>query len=302
MELGWVTEPIPLTDEISNAMPLTPRFAQDEQHGLQDEKIRAIDDFKASGINDILSTMDTAVPDTLDAFLGMATYYSLIQHEPDLLAFTADFPHAYKHVGIPVRHAGFATIILAPPSGPLHVATLRTQPFGSSRAPANWGRVTRFIQFILERIFGVVIFVYVDDCFCIEVATTVQSALKCFTGVCELFGFSLSPTKSQGPTKSLQLMGAELSIFTGHVSACLPERRRIDLINDLKRIITFDQLNPAQAAKLRGRLGFAQSLLFGRVGRALLQPLTDRQYARSFGRKHPLLRSYGNHSSGGAML
>ena len=68
----------------------------------------------------------------------------------------------------------------------------------------------------------------------------------------------------------------------------LPERRRGDLINDIRQILLFDQLNPAQAAKLRGRLGFAQSLMFGRVGRALLQPITARQYSRGVGRKHPL--------------
>lgn len=76
--------------------------------------------------------MDTAAPDTLDAFLGMATYRSLVTKKPYLLAFTADFPRAwfccwtyflrsktlYKHVGVPVRHAGFATILLAPPTGP----------------------------------------------------------------------------------------------------------------------------------------------------------------------------------------
>ena len=98
VERGWVTPPIPLTDQIASTLPLTPRFALSEQHGLQERKIRVVDDFKASGINDLLSTVDTAIPDTLDAFLAMSTYFSLVKKEPELLAFAADFSHAYKHV------------------------------------------------------------------------------------------------------------------------------------------------------------------------------------------------------------
>ena len=161
MDRGWATEPIPLTEAIDAELPLTPRFAIEGK----ETKFRAIDDFKASGVNGIIETMDATAPDNLDALLAMAAYFSLIAKEPDLKVFTTDCPRAYKHVGIPVRHSGFATILLAPPEGPLQVATLRTQPFGSARTPADWGRVTRFIQFVRERMFGLKVFVYVDDCF-----------------------------------------------------------------------------------------------------------------------------------------
>ena len=47
-------------------------------------------------------------------------------------------------------------------------------------------------------------------------------------------------------------------------------------------------LTPAHAAKLRGRLCFSHSLLFGRVGRALLNPFPGRQYSKAKGLSHPL--------------
>ena len=47
-------------------------------------------------------------------------------------------------------------------------------------------------------------------------------------------------------------------------------------------------LTPAQAAKLRGRLGFSQSMLFGRTGRALLNSSSERQCSKVTGRFHPL--------------
>ena len=105
---------------------------------------------------------------------------------------------------------------------------------------------------------------------------------------CELLGFSLDPAKAKGPAKSVHLLGDEVDRRPGHVSARLPERRRVNLINDLAQVFTYCQLDPGQSAKLRGRLDLAQPLLYGRVVRAPLQPFADRQYSWMIGRKRPL--------------
>ena len=231
--------------------------------------------------------MDAEIPDTLGAYLATDTYYSIVRTGPDLFAFAADSPRAYKHVGIPARQSGLPATLLAPPEGPLRVATLRTQPFGSARAPANWGRVAKFTQLAIERIFGIIVILYVGAWFFTEMVPTAQSQHERFNATCELLGFSLTPSKAQGPAKSLRLLGADIARHPGRASDRLPERLRGDLISDFHQVRSYDQINPAQAAKLRGRLGFAQSLLFGRVGRALLQPFADRQHARLFGRGFP---------------
>ena len=56
----------------------------------------------ASGVNDLLPTTDTAVPETLDAFLATPSYFSLVDKQPGLMAFAADFQRAYKHLGTPL--------------------------------------------------------------------------------------------------------------------------------------------------------------------------------------------------------
>ena len=65
-----------------------------------------------------------------------------------------------------------------------------------------------------------------------------------------------------------------------NLEAALPDRKRKDLLNELRQILQKNSLTPAHAAKIRGRPGFSQSLLFGRVGRALLTPFTCRQYSK----------------------
>ena len=51
-----------------------------------------------------------------------------------------------------------------------------------------------------------------------------------------------------------------------------------EICADLAKALQRRTLTPAEAGKLRGRLGFAQSFMFGKFGRALLAPFTCRQY------------------------
>ena len=285
---GWVTEPRDLTDEIAGILPLTPRYAIQEQHGLQESKIRMIDDFRASAVNAIVSTDDTNIPENLDVFAAIACYTKLVAPGCEVLCATLDFAHAYKHVPIHEDQKEFATILLAPPAGPLKVATLRTQPFGSKRAPANWSRVTNFAKWLLLKVFRIVISVYVDDIFLIETAGTVNSAFQTIKSVCNLLGFVLEDAKEQPPSSKLVLLGAEVSIFDEIVTARLPERKRCEILNELRQFIAKKSVTPAQAAKMKGRLGHSQSLMFGRYGRALLTEFSSRQYSKNQTKFHPI--------------
>ena len=149
VEKGRVTEPIDVTDAMLRTVPLTPRYAILEQHGNAEPEIRLIDDFRASAVNAIAECDDTNVPDNLDVFFAISAYLALVKPGRDTKCATADTAHAYKHVPLHADQREFATIILAPPSGCLKAASLRTQPFGSKRAPSNWARVAMFLKWAM---------------------------------------------------------------------------------------------------------------------------------------------------------
>ena len=146
---GWVTTPVPVTENVIGNFPLSPRFAQEENRGNQGKKIRIIGDFKASKVNDLLGLSDTSVPETLDVFLSMLLLNGHFRPHAEIVAFSMDFSHAYNHIGISADRLDFATVVLADTDGVPHMASLRTQPFGSRRAPANWARVTALLQAVL---------------------------------------------------------------------------------------------------------------------------------------------------------
>ena len=235
-----------------------------------------------------MTTYDTSVPETLGAFLGIAAYHKQVGPQCELLGFTLDFSHAYKHVPILAPQRDFATIMLVAPCGVPHTATLRSQPFGSRRAPANWARVTELPKWLLAEFFDISIAIYVDDIHCAEPKATCESSFLVIKAVCRLLGFELDFKKEHAPSKSFSLLGAQVTVSEGFCEASLPDRKRLATAHDLEVILKGGRLTPAQAAKVRGRLGFSQSLFFGRVGRALLGPFSDRQYTAATGTHHPL--------------
>ena len=118
-----------------------------------------------------------------------------------------------------------------------------------------------------------------DDCFTGEPVETVQSAFDCIKYVCTVLGFCLEPAKESPPSTEANVLGAKIALSEYDIEVSLPERKRQTIAAELATVLQRRRLSPADAGKLRGRLGFAQSFLFGKFGRAHLGPFTARQYA-----------------------
>ena len=88
------------------------------------------------------------------------------------------------------------------------------------------------------------------------------------------------------PCPKLNLLGSSISLAETYAGDALPSRKTKDLSHDLRATLQRDVLAPSQAAKFRGRLGWAQSLHVGRFGRAMLQLPPCRQYSKLDGRLH----------------
>jgi hypothetical protein len=58
-------------------------------------------------------------------------------------------------------------------------------------------------------------------------------------------------------------------------------QRRDDLLKEIKEISQRGRLSPTEAGKLKGRLLFAATQLWGKTGRAFFLALSERQYAKS---------------------
>ena len=94
---GWVSTPKHITEDITHSIPLSPRFAIEEQQGNDTKKkIRLIGDFGRSEVNSPLKLHDASVPDTVDTMFAMARAFALSWPNVVLMLTIMDFAQAYK--------------------------------------------------------------------------------------------------------------------------------------------------------------------------------------------------------------
>ena len=154
VEPGGLTKHIPPTDSGAESVNLTPMYAIYDQRGNGARKARIVDDMKAPWVDVVPETSDTAGPGSREIFEAISPRYRLIQPGRDVRAASSDFCHAYRNVGIPRDEGESPTVLLGPPTRPLLVSQIRTNPRGITRAPANLERVAALIQWILIAYFG----------------------------------------------------------------------------------------------------------------------------------------------------
>ena len=122
----------------------------------------------------------------------------------DLRARCVDFPNEYKTIALREASNDAATVCyINPEDNKPYKARILVQPFGSRRAPANWGRVVTFIQFIAREILSLAVAAFVDDVFCDEPASAQTSGFWAFKRLSGLIGFFTSDKKDQRPTTAL---------------------------------------------------------------------------------------------------
>ena len=93
VERGWVTQPIPLAAEISAELPLTPLFAIEEHHGVQNEKYAASMALKLLALMASFPRWIRKFPTPSTPFWLFPTYYSLF-HRGRICLFSPKISHA----------------------------------------------------------------------------------------------------------------------------------------------------------------------------------------------------------------
>ena len=249
---SWLSQPQPVTKSGMVDKFTAPRFCIAEQHGLQQHKYRVIDDLSRSHVNATADTSDTYCPHGIDTLVAKTQTLPKIG-DTDCREWSVDFSDSYKTIGIHETSREAATVCFVHPHDNVpYKARILAQPFGSGRAPANWGRVVTSIQFLARQLLTLTVGAFFDDVYRAEPASEETSG---FGGSKQLdgpIGFPTSEKKDHRPNKNIVLHGAQNSL--GSTSFCAnarPERinkRRADIAHALQT----NRRTHAAASKLRG--------------------------------------------------
>ena len=149
--------------------------------------------------------------------------------------------------------------------------------FGLVSAVYNYNRRSAAITDFLRRIFWVAAFNFYDDKYGFETEATCSSAFECAKAVHWWLGAKFDPKKLQLCTDPT-ILGVTYDL--DKMVLQIKGSRKEELLSEIDSIIQSGVLPPGQAGKLRGKLMFGASQLWGKIGRAFLRSLSERQYSK----------------------
>ena len=228
-----------------------PRFPVSQANGA-----RPIDDGSIGGsVGNLYGHMveKLAVPNT-DYAITVARALNLQVEGEQIGGWTVDEASAFRQLPILPSDRQVAVFAMCEPgSGAVKYFSMTGHPFGLTASVFNFCRRGLALADVFLRLFGVVIFGYVDDRF----------------GLARL-GVKTNNKVAYGP--ELDIIGVHFNFATGKLT---PDRSRLSwkYAPLLRRILT-----PGQAAKLRGKLVFVSGHYKERHGRSQIKPIADPQH------------------------
>ena len=210
----------------------------------------------------------------MDGLVSQARAVSEAFPDEPLSGWCSDFAKAFKQVPGDPNQIGYIVIAQWDPRlQRVALFACHSQVFGSKSAPLNFSRYPAWCMQVLAVAWAVAATHCVDDVISMERTSTVQSAREAWLLLASLCGWLVSLEKSPLPSVRFTVIGVyiDLKNFTAMVT-----QRRIEALKDMiDTIIGSKRLSSGQAASLSGKLGFAISATFGRVGRARMRPLQE---------------------------
>ena len=282
LEKGWADGPWPL-EALEQGATISRRFPLQ-----QGDKIRMIDDYSISGVNDsctLNSKLDLHVVDTF-----VATIKAFFQamdaagRETLVLAKTYDLKSAYRQVPILTSHLKFAYFcIYNPEKMAVEIYRSRTLPFGATHSVFSFLRLARMIHCIATRGAKLITTNFYDDFILASPPALQDSARNCMELIFLLTGweFAKEGRKATEFSEVCHALGVSFDLrdaCNGVLKVQNTQKRIDELVEFLTQVRERRRLDRGETLKLRGRLGFADGFLHGRLGALILKRLIDHAY------------------------
>lgn len=137
--------------------------------------------------------------------------------------------------------------------------------FGLVSAVYNYNRRSALVNEILQKIFMMISFNFYDDKYGFETYKTIHSAMECAQSVHQWLRAMYDQKKLQ-LGQLVDILG--ITYDFDELILRIQEGRKDELFEEIKSILESDLLEPGHADKFEGKLMFAASQLWGKVGRA----------------------------------
>ena len=291
---GWLEGPLPVTScSLPSNVSVSRRFGVHQ--GIEDDgsrKIRPIDDFSESKINSTVSSSEKVTLHTVDLVGSLLrAWFSRCEaaSKPSLLwSRTFDLKSAYRQ--LPLSEDAFRHAVLSvfcPETKQPSLFQLKCLPFGATASVSHFLRAAYSLWF-LGCTSGLLIWTsYFDDFWCMSPPNLSSSAGAIAELIFGLTGwiFAKEGAKHVSFSQVVSVLGISIDLSHSKDGRCLfanTEKRISELKQSLSKCLEEGTLSKAMSLQLRGRLGFCESQIFGRVGNLAMKSLIDHAYRVPF--------------------
>ena len=269
---GSCVGPLGSEQEVSDLLKVDDWIPTQRFEVVQKNKVRGCDSATTNLIN--RATVITEKLQLPSTDTNVAALRALRSEAPlqQLGGWVLDEKKAYRQVPIRPDQRKFSVIALKNPfSGVPSFFVMVGHSFGLVSAVYNYNRRSAAINEFLVSLFGLVAFSFYDDKYGFEPLSTVQSAHEVAQQVHWWLGAHFDQKKLQ-LARDPTILGVTYNLI--EMTLEIKESRKKDLLEEMDSILESKLLDPGTAGKLKGKL------LWGKVGRAFLRSISERQYAR----------------------
>ena len=286
VERGWLVGPLewealPPTATVSRRFPI-----------LQSDKVRPIDDFSQSQVNSTVTSHEQATVDGPDVICSLALYLmkrlQKFGKSTELQGRALDLSSAYRQLPIKDDSRKFAFLAIYNPE--TKSSSLFQQvalPFGSKSAVHAFIRCARFLQWAAARCLALPMSCYFDDFVSFTTPALAKNMQASLCLMLDIFGWAFDKVgpKSDDFSSSVAALGVIFDLSHTSVGRLLvgnTERRLHESIDFVRAVSMAGTLSKKDSLVLRGRLGYCDAFIFGRIGKMALQNITRHAYTKPF--------------------
>eukprot|EP00435_Cladocopium_sp_Y103_P075591 s8_g60.t1 len=274
VEKGWLKE---LPGMPADGGRVSRRFAV-----VQGEKVRPIDNYIESQINDAVSVTGRCTVDGVDIITGMgAELMRALKQEgkpTKLRGRSFDLKSAYRQLAVRDDSLKWARLaVFCPSDRSTRCFQQYSLPFGAKASVVAFLRCARMIQWIAHHL-EIAATCYFDDYVCLAPEVVACNSEKTFELLLDLLGreFDKSGDKADRISETVSALGVLFDLSQtsdGFIMVQNTEKRKADISAQISEVLEAGRMSSAKAASLKGRLGFAEGQLFGRAIRRLVNEL-----------------------------
>ena len=249
---------------------------------VQSEKVRPIDNYSESQINDAATVINKCTVDGVDTIAAtIARTMKELRAKglpTSLLGRSFDLKSAYRQLAVSDKSLKWARLaVFSPADKQTHCFQQYSLPFGARSSVVAFLRCARMLQWLALKL-DIIVTCYFDDYVCISGPSLASNTAKCFETLLDLLGwkYDKSGDKADEMSDTIAALGVVFDLYRtkeGFVVVSNTEKRKADVCSQIQEAVQKGCITQHAAASLKGRLGFAEGQLFGRGVKRLINEL-----------------------------